>query len=64
MLWENKAMSNPICNSTTTTTTNNNDGKRAKERPKVKIHLDSLRASLKKYRIVKHQAMMAYMDTG
>ena len=32
--------------------------------PKAKIHLDLLRAALKKYQIGKLQAMMAYMDSG
>ena len=31
---------------------------------KAKIHLDSLSATLKKYRIWKWQAMMVCMDTG
>ena len=31
--------------------------------PKVKIHLDSLRATLKKYQIGKRQVMIAYMDS-
>ena len=31
---------------------------------KAKMHLDSLRANLKKYRIGKRQAMMAYIGTG
>ena len=35
-----------------------------KEGLKMKMLLDSLRATLKKYQIGKHQAMMAYMDSG
>ena len=34
------------------------------EKTKAKIYLHSLRATLKKYQIVKRQAMMAYMDTS
>ena len=37
---------------------------RLEEGLKAKIHLDSLRATLKKYQIGKHQAVMAYMDTS
>ena len=32
--------------------------------PEVDIHLDSLRAKSRKYQIGKHQAMIAYMDSG
>ena len=35
---------------------------RLQEGRKVKIHIDSHRTTLKKYRIGKGQAMMAYMD--
>ena len=34
------------------------------EGPKVKIHIESLRTTLRKYQIGKRQAMMAYMDSG
>ena len=35
-----------------------------KEGLKAKIHTDSLRVTLKKYKIGKYRAMMAHMDTG
>ena len=34
------------------------------EGPKTEIHIDLLRMTLKKYQIVKRQAMMEYMDSG
>ena len=34
------------------------------EGPNAKLHLHSHRATLKKYQIGKHQAMMAFMDSG
>ena len=34
------------------------------EGPKIKTHLDSLRATFKKYQIGKGRAMMIYMDSG
>ena len=35
-----------------------------KEGPKAKIHIDSLRKTLKRYQIGKRQAMMAYMNSA
>ena len=34
------------------------------EGPKAKIHRDLVRATLRKYQIVKRQTMIAFMDTG
>ena len=34
------------------------------EGPKAKIHIDSLRTTLKKYKIEKRQGMVACMDSG
>ena len=33
------------------------------EGPEAEMYLESIRATLKKYQIGRHQAMMAYMDT-
>ena len=37
---------------------------RLEEGPKVNIHVDSIRATLKRHQIGKRQAMMACMDTS
>ena len=37
---------------------------RLEEGPKAEIYIDLLKATLKKYKIGKRQAMMEYMDSG